>query len=119
MVLGDDQYYYISLCEDQDSVCLIMTPDENSIITDAGYEEQRELIKFFQYTLVSIVKSFSKISEEIQLPIAHVPCPQCDKLHIPLDVVLSTRKRSLRCKTKIPLGYYSDLAEKGNKSIAN
>ena len=119
MVLGVDQYYYISLREDQDSVCLIMTPDEGSIITDAGHKERRELMKFFQHTLVSIVKSLSKISEEIQLPIAHVPCPQCDKLHIPLDVVVSTRKRCLRCKTKIPLGYYSDLAEKGNKGIAN
>ena len=118
MVLGDDQYYYISLREDQESVCLIMTPDENGIITDAGYDERRELMKFFQETLVNIVKSLSKISEGIQLPIAHVPCPQCDKLHFQLDMVLSTRKRSLRCKTKIPLGYYSDLAEKGNKVVA-
>ena len=118
MVLGDDQYYYISLCEDQDSVCLIMTPDEDGIIRDAGYEERKELMKFFQSTLVNIVKSLSKTLEEIQLPVAHVPCPQCDKLHIKLDMVLSTRKRSLRCKTKLPLGYYLDLAEKGNKAVA-
>ena len=115
MILGEEQYYYISLCEDRDSVRLIMTPDENGITTDAGYEERRELIKFFQHILVRIVKSLSKISEGIQLPIAYVPCPQCDELHIQLDMVVSTRQRCLRCKTKLPPGYYCDLAEKGKK----
>lgn len=115
MVLGEDQYYYVSLCEEQDSICLIMTPDENGIITDIGLKERRELHKFFDATLINVVKSLSKKSEEIQLPIAHVPCPQCDKLHFRLEVVCATRKRALRCKTKIPLSYCSDLAEKGSK----
>lgn len=118
MVLGDNQYYYISLREDQDSICLIMTPDEDGIITDAGLEERRKLVKFFKDTLVNIVKSLSKTSEEIQLPIAHVPCPQCDKLHFSLDIVCSAKKRALRCKTKLPLGYYSDLAGKGSEYVA-
>ena len=113
MVLADDQYYYVSLCEEQDSICLIMTPDENGIITEAGLEERRDLVKFFNVTLVNIVKSLSKKSEEILLPIAHVPCPQCYKLHFTLEFVCAT-KRALRCNTKIPLGYYSDLAEKGS-----
>ena len=114
MVLADDQYYYVSLCEQQDSICLIMTPDERGIISETGLEERRELVKFFNVILVNIVKSLSKKSEEIQLPIAHVPCPQCYNLHFTLEVVCATKKRALRCKTKIPLDYYSDLAEKGS-----
>ena len=114
MVLADDQYYYVSLCEEQDSICLIMAPDEKGSISETGLVERRHLVKFFDVTLANIVKSLSKKSEEIQLPIAHVPCPQCCKIHFALEVVCATKKRALRCKTKIPLDYYSDLAEKGN-----
>ena len=113
MVLGDDQYYYISHCEDQGSICLIMTPDENGIVSDAGLEARRDLINHVNTTLISIVKSISKVSGEFQLPVAYVPCPQCDKLHITLEIVCAAKKRALRCKTKLPLGYYCDLARKG------
>ena len=113
MVLGDDQYYYISLCEDQGSICLIMTPDENEQVSDAGLEVRRDLINHINTTLISIIKSISKVSGEFQLPVAYVPCPQCDKLHITLEIVCAAKKRALRCKTKLPLGYYSDLARKG------
>ena len=114
MVLGDNQYYYVSLCEEQDSICLIITPDESGVITTIDLEERKQLVNFFGVTLVKIVKSLSKMSEEIKLPVAHVPCPHCNELHIELEVVCATKKRPLRCKTKIPLNYYSDLAERGN-----
>ena len=113
MVLGDDQYYYVSLCEDQGSICLIITPDESQSISVTGLEARRDLIKYVNTTLISIVKSISKVSGEFQLPVAHVPCPQCDKLHFTLEFICAAKKRALRCKTKLPLGYYSDLAEKG------
>ena len=113
MVLGDNQYYYISLREDQDSICLIMTSDENMIIEDTELEERRELVKYCHETLHKIVNSLSKKPDEICEPTAYVPCPQCDKLHFRLDFVCSAKKRALRCKTKLPFGYYSDLAEKG------
>ena len=114
MVLGDDQYYYISLCEDQDSICLIMTLDETGVTKDAYLEERRELLNFFHVTLKNIVRSLSKMSEEeIKLPIAYVPCPQCSNLHFSLDIVSNAKKRALRCKTKLRFGYYSDLAEGG------
>ena len=115
MVLGDDQYYYISLREDKDSICLIMTLDENGVTTGAYLKERRELLKFFRNALENVVKSLSKMSEEeIKLPIAYVPCPQCDRLHFSLDFVCNAKKRALRCKTKLRLGYYSDLAERGS-----
>ena len=113
MVLGDDQYYYISLCEDLESIRLIMTPDEDGNITENGLKERRELVEYFYETLVSVVKSLSKSSEDIHLPTAYVVCPQCDELHFTLDLVLGAKKRALRCKTKLPLGYYSDLAKEG------
>ena len=113
MVLGDDQYYYISLREELYSICLIMTLDENGVIKGAHLEERRELLKFFHVSLENIVRSLSKMSEEeIKLPIAYVPCPQCENLHFSLDFV-SNAKRALRCKTKLPSGYYSDLAGGG------
>ena len=114
MVLGDNQYYYVSLCEEQDSICLIITPDESGVVTNIEYKERRQLVNFFGITLVNIVKSLSKMPEEIKLPVAHVPCPQCNELHIELEVVCATKKRALRCRTKIPLDHYSDLAERGN-----
>ena len=113
MVLGDNQYYYISLCEDLDTIRLIMTPDESGIITDAGLEERRKLLKHFRKSLFTIAKSLSKLPEDIQKPIALIPCPQCNGLHLQLDLVCNA-KRSVRCITKLPPDYYSDLAEKGS-----
>ena len=108
MVLGDDQYYYISLCEDQDSICLIMVSDESAESgNDTGFEERRKLVHDFEKALINIVKSLSKSPEEIQLPTAYIPCPRCNELHLLLEFVCS--KRALRCRTKLPLGYYSDL----------
>ena len=118
MVLGEDQYYYISLCEDQGSICLIMTLDEdnniiNDNIPDVIFEQRIELIEYIRTTLGNIVKSLSKMADEFQSPVPYVPCPQCDRLHLKLDIVRDAKRRVLRCKTKLPNGYYSNLGGKG------
>ena len=114
MVLGDNQYYYISLNEDQGNICLIMTPDENNdIVANNELDQRIELVQYIRATLISIVKSLSKAADELQLPVPYVPCPQCDRLHFKLDFICDAKKRALRCKKKLPMGYYSNLAVKG------
>lgn len=113
MVLGDNQYYYISLNEDQGCICLIMTPDESNDITSDELDQRRELVQYFRTTLINIVKSLSKVADELQTPVPFIPCPQCDRLHFTLDIICNAKKRVLRCKTKLPMGYYSNLAVKG------
>ena len=118
MVLGEDQYYYISLCEHQGSICLIMTLDEDNNITsdnipDIIFEQRIELVEYIRTTLNNVVKSLSKIDDEFESPVPYVPCPQCDRLHLKLDMVCNPKKRVQRCKTKLPLGYYSNLGRKG------
>ena len=118
MVLGEDQYYYISLCEDQDSICLIMTLDEDnnrkgSNIPDIIFEQRIELVEYIRTTLDNIVKSLSKMENEFKSPVPYVPCPQCNRLHLELDIVCNANKRVQRCKTKLPSNYYSNLGRKG------
>ena len=51
MVLGYDQLYYVNLCEDECSIRLAITPDEDEIITPQSLQERWKLIEDFDAKL--------------------------------------------------------------------
>ena len=78
--LGCHQKYYISRCEEKQSIQLIITVkgDERSA------RERRELISDVTQLLDNIMKVFMK---EEKKPTIMVPCPLCPILHITLSEV--------------------------------
>ena len=108
MVLGDDQLYYVSLCEDHHSIRLAITPDEDGIVTPQGLQERWKLIEEFHAKLMTTVKAFMPSSD---LPQRYIPCSLCPKLHLKLDKIRADGK-ALRCiNGKLPKDYYSDLRQ--------
>ena len=108
MVLGHDQLYYVSLCEDRDSIRLAITPDEDGIVKSQGLQERWRLIEDFNAKLIETTKTYMPASE---LPQRYVPCSKCSNLHFKLDVIRATHK-PLRCiKGKLPDNYYCDLRQ--------
>ena len=106
--LGADQKYYISRCEEKQSIQLTITvvgDDEEHI------EERRSLIDDITELLDDIVKVFMPATKE--RPSLLIPCPLCPKLHIPLDIVCSSKV--IFCPNdddkSLPRGYYSDLLQ--------
>jgi len=116
-VLGRDQLYYVSLCEDHNSIRLAITPDEDGIVKSRSLQERWKLIDDFTAKLKETTKAFMPASE---LPQCYVPCSQCSDLHLKLDGIRSTDK-PLRCfKGKLPEDYYSDIRQyQGNYSDKN
>ena len=108
MVLGDDQLYYVSLCEDHHSVRLAITPDEDGVVTPQGLQERWNFIEEFNAKLMKTVKAFMPASDP---PQRYIPCSLCPKLHLKLDNVRVDGK-PLRCiNGKLPKDYYSDLRQ--------
>ena len=106
MVLGSDQLYYVSLCADQHTIRLAITPDEDGVVTPYGFQERWELIEDFNAKLMKTVKAFMPASD---LPQRYIPCGLCSKLHLSLDDIRADDK-PLRCfNGKLPNDYYSDL----------
>ena len=80
--LGDHQKYYISRCEEKQSIQLTITVvgnDKNSI------HERNELIDYISQQLDSIMKLFMPAVEN--RPAVLFPCPLCSTLHITLKEV--------------------------------
>ena len=108
MVLGHDQLYYVSLCEDHHSIRLAITPDEDGKATIQGVQERWKLIEEFNTKLKETVKAFMPAS---QLPQPFIPCSLCPKFHLKLDDVRADDS-PLRCiNGKLPKDYYSDLRQ--------
>ena len=108
MVLGNDQLYYVSLCEDHHSIRLVITPDDDGVITPQGLQERWKLIEEFNAKLMNIVKTFMPASDP---PQRYIPCSFCPKLHLKLDDVRVDGK-ALHCMNgKLPKDYYSDLRQ--------
>ena len=106
LVLGHDQLYYVSLCEDHDSIRLAITPDEDGIVKPKGIQERWRLIEEFNAKLIETIKTYMPASE---LPRPYIPCSKCSDLHLMLDDIRATNK-PLRCvKGKLPEDYYSDI----------
>ena len=80
--LGAHQKYYISRCEEKQSIQLTITvvgSDKNSI------DERNELIDDISQQLYNIMKLFMPAVEK--RPAVLFPCPLCSSLHITLEEV--------------------------------
>ena len=108
--LGADQKYYISRCEEKQSIQLTITmvgTDEEHI------EERRSLINDVENLLHEIMKLFMPATME--WPVLMVPCTLCPKLHILLEDVCNCKK--IFCPNfddnKLPDDYYYELLQGG------
>ena len=106
MVLGHDQLYYVSLCEEQHSIRLAITSDEDEIVSPQGLQERWKLIEEFNAKLMESVKAFMPSSH---LPQRYIPCSLCPNLHLKLDEIRTNDKRLYCIKGRLPKDYYSDL----------
>jgi len=108
LVLGCDQLFYVSLCENHHSIRLAITPDEDGIITSQGLQERWKLIDQFNVKLMEIVKAFMPAST---LPQRYIPCSLCPNLHLKLDDIRVNNKQLNCINGKLPKDYYSDLRQ--------
>ena len=108
MVLGHDQLYYVSLCEDH-SIRLAITPDDDGIIVaPRGLQERWNLIEEFNAKLMKTVISFMPSSD---LPQRYIPCSFCPNLHLKLDDIRANDK-PLHCfQGRLRTDYYRDLRQ--------
>ena len=114
LVLGTDQLYYVSLCEEYNSIRIAITPDEEGKVTSKGLQERWKLIEYFNTKLREIVKTFMPASD---LPQCYIPCIRCPNLHLKLDSIREISKPLNCVRGKIPKDYYSDLRQcQGNKT---
>ena len=106
--LGADQKYYISRCEEKQSIQLTIT-----VVGDdkEHMEERKSLIDNVTKLLDDIMKVFMPATKE--RPSLLIPCPFCPKLHIPLDALYSGKVIFCPNDDDKPLsrGYYSDLLQ--------
>ena len=107
--LGNDQKYYISRCEEKQSIQLTITVvgDDNKHI-----EERRNLINDVTKSLDDIMDMFMPATKE--RPTLLIPCEFCQLLHILLyDDVFSGK--TIFCPNagdkSLPFGYYTDLLQ--------
>ena len=103
--LGRHQKYYISRCEEKQSIQLTITvkgDDRRSL------EERRELIDDVTQLLDDIMKVFMR---EVKKPTLMIPCLLCPILHITLSEVFTGH--TVFCAQSndapLPLDYYGDL----------
>ena len=106
--LGADQKYYISRCEEKQSIQLTITV----VGVDKEHtEERRDLINDITKILDDIINSFMPAIEEG--PSLLIPCAFCSVLHVSLDDACSGK--TIFCPYNndkpLPHGYYSDLIQ--------
>ena len=77
--LGHHQKYYISRCEEKESIQLTITVVGDDTIS---VKERKELIDHVTQLLADIMKVFMP---EVKEPMLMVPCPLCPILHITLS----------------------------------
>ena len=105
--LGHHQIYYISQCEEKQSIQLTITVKEDD---RKSMEDRRELIG----DVNDIVKLFMR---EVETPTLMVPCPLCSILHITLSdvstghTIFCTQSKVVK---RLSLGYYDDLISGSN-----
>ena len=106
--LGSNQKYYISRCEEKQSIQLTITMvgvDEEHI------EERSNLINDVEKSLDDIMKVFMPATKE--RPSLLIPCKFCAELHVSLDDACSGK--TIFCPNAndkpLPCGYYSDLLQ--------
>ena len=110
--LGTDQKYYISRCEEKQSIQLTITVVGND---NKHIEERRDLINDITKILDDIMKVHMPATKE--RPSLLIPCEFCSVLHVPLEDACSGD--TIFCpnandKSLAP-GYYSELF--GNATV--
>ncbi|XP_065902538.1 uncharacterized protein [Dysidea avara] len=106
LVLGSDQYYYVS--NDNDCIRLVVSPDEDGVVSVAGLQDRWNLIAFFSTKLMEISATFMPASAP---PECYIPCSLCPNLHLKLDEIRANQK-PLRClKGKLHPDYYKHLRQ--------
>ena len=110
--LGCHQKYYISRCEEKQSIQLTIT------VVGDDKRERRELIDDVTQLLDDIMKVFMP---EIKKPTLMVPCPLCPILHITLSEV--STGNTIFCPrsgdASLPSGYYGDLSYSDPTSVTD
>ena len=106
--LGSHQKYYISHCEEKESIQLTITTVGDDV---DSVKERRELIDDVTRLLDDVMKVFMPAAK--RPPILFVPCPLCRTLHVRWSHVCSGD--TIFCPdstndTALPTGYYSDLS---------
>ena len=108
--LGRHQKYYISRCEEKQSIQLTITVKGDDMIS---VRERRELIDDVTQLLDDIMKVFMR---EVKRPTLRVPCPLCPTLHITPSEVFTGD--TIYCPqsgdAELPSGYYGDLTPSGS-----
>jgi len=104
MVLGNGQYYCISLAEEQYSIKLsiVLLP-----VTKNSLDERKQLLHFFKEKLANMVKEFMPAAKK---PIAYIPCFYCDRLHAEVKLLLDGQQQDCPVVDKpIPPHHYQCL----------
>jgi len=108
LVLGIDQYYYVSLSDEKDSIRLAITPDEDGFVGAEGLQNRWNLVEFCRDKLKEITTTFMPASAP---PECYIPCSLCPKLHLKLDDVRATHLQLRCCKGKMARDYYQCLRQ--------
>ena len=107
--LGANQKYYISLCEEKQSIQLTITIKGND---KKHVQERRDLINDVTKSLENIMKMFMPGTKR---PSLLIPCALCPILHIPFDDICSGK--TIFCPfagdESLSHDYYSDLLPVG------
>ena len=110
--LGANQKYYISRCEEKQSIQLTITvvgDDEKHV------QERKDLISDVTESLNNIMKMFMPGTKK---PLLIIPCVLCPKLHKYCLMPYVASGKTIFCPfvtadKSLPNGYYSDLLQPG------
>ena len=106
--LGTDQKYYISRCEEKQSIQLTITIKGDDM---EHIKERMNLIDDVTHFLDDIMKGFMPATKE--RPSLRIPCKFCPKLHILLNDACCDK--TICCPHAgdegLPSGYYRDLLQ--------
>lgn len=104
MVLGRDQYYCVSMCEEKDSIQL------SFILLSGGRhsaDQRIELLLYFQHKLEMVMADFMHASTK---PVAYIPCCFCDDLHVEVQRLIKGQQQHCASVGKsLPDKHYLDL----------
>ena len=108
LVLGIDQYYYVSLSDEKDSIRLAFTPDEYGVVSAEGLQNRWNLIEFFSTKLKEATATFMPASTP---PECYIPCSLCPKLHLKLDEIRANQMPLCCSRGKLARDYYQSLRQ--------
>ena len=110
MVLGQGQYYCVSLCEQLCSIQLTFLLHGKNHSAELRFE----LYQYIQNKLELLMKNFMQASTK---PKAYIPCyyKECNNLHVELQRLCDGKDQHCPIEEKpVPDHYYCDLFNKGN-----